>query len=147
MEQVQGLDLAREYLNSEIDLKNILQMLRLSKFLVKVNMSYEQRQGISFSRKFIIDRSKVKQKLQKQKMNQCEVMQAVDEIVQQNKGAAILDKLVDGLDPGQSKIDKRIIYELTGLFDAEFYLDETDREDNFNAGDKEYWKDIANIWR
>jgi len=74
-------------------------------------------------------------------------MQAVDEIVQQNKGAAILDKLVDGLDPIQSKIDKRIIYELTGLFDEEFYLDETDRDDNFGADDKEYWKDIANIWR
>ena len=74
-------------------------------------------------------------------------MQAVDEIVQQKDGAAILDKLVDELDPAESKIDKRIIYELTGLFDEEFYLDETDREDDFNTDDKEYWKDIANIWR
>jgi len=34
----QGLDLARDYLNSEIDLKNIVQLLRVTKFLVKVNM-------------------------------------------------------------------------------------------------------------
>ena len=40
VQQVQGLDLAREYLNSEIDLKNIIEMLRLSKFLVKVNMNF-----------------------------------------------------------------------------------------------------------
>ena len=59
----QGLDLARDYLNSEIDLKNIVQLLRLTKFLVKVNMKMHQRRAISFSKKFIIDRDKIENTL------------------------------------------------------------------------------------
>ena len=62
-------------------------------------------------------------------MKQTKIMQAVEEIRLEKQGEAILKKLVDGLNPNESKVDKRIIYELTGLWDEEFYLDETDQED------------------
>ena len=62
-------------------------------------------------------------------MKQTKIMQAVEVIRLEKQGEAILKKLVDGLNPNESKVDKRIIYELTGLWDEEFYLDETDQED------------------
>lgn len=62
-------------------------------------------------------------------MKQTKIMQAAEEIRLEKQGEAILKKLVDGLNPNESKVDKRIIYELTGLWDEEFYLDETDQED------------------
>lgn len=53
-------------------------------------------------------------------------MQAVDENRKKNQDSVVLNALVDGLDPNKSKIDRRIIYELTGLFEEEFYQDESD---------------------
>ncbi len=116
------MDLARDYLYAEIDLKNIIQLLRLSKFLVKVNMKMHQRRAVNFSRKFIIDQDKVESKRQRESIQGSKSKQTIDgalaaikEDMLVKKEEDVLNQLVSQLNPKESVIDRRLLYELTGM--------------------------------
>ncbi len=148
--QAKSLNLARDNFNDEIDLKNILQLLRMSKFLVKVNMNMQQRRAVNFSRKFIIGKEKVEKKNQKEKTESDRkktfdsALIAMEEQLRVKKEEDALNKLVSQLNPRDSIIDRRLLFELTGMavdIDDNYQADETDpfEDDGFFADFDSRW--------
>ena len=69
--------------------------MRLTKFLVKVNMKIHQRRAISFSKKFIIDGAKI-EKARKQELTKQHVEDsALNTDRQQQRESEILDKIIN----------------------------------------------------
>lgn len=111
---------------------------------------------MNYSRKFIIDQEKVKTKnLKEAIINEEDEEKTIDSALlamkeqkKANKEAHVLEELVSKLDPVNSPIDSRILYELTGMVvdnELNYQGDETDPfEDDayFSEFDPRWFEDI-----
>ena len=88
--------IAKEKLNSEVDMKNIVTFRRISTFLHKLQTKRRQRLSVDYFRRYTVQDSEINRpKQMKRDMTQ--------------------KRILSECEPGRSDIDKRILFEMTGV--------------------------------
>ena len=102
--------------------ENIVQLLRVSRFIARQSMTRSQRLTIDFFRRYTINQKDADE---------------YDECSQTHVRGRSVEAIVNGLNPLESSIDKRIVYELSGikLNDTDFNDDTSFDEDEPTVSD------------
>ena len=107
------MDAAREKLAKEFDFEHVMSVLRISRFLAHLQLSRRQRLTVDFFRKYTVRRKDVDK-------------------AEANPPGMSVEAIVKGMRPREDSIDKRILYELSGLRlnDSDFKDDSSFEEDD-----------------
>ena len=113
---LQKFKIAREKLNGEVDMKNIITFLRISKLMQKMWLSRRQRLSVPYFRCYTIEDYQVEQSRSIEKRGITE------------------KRIISECEPDTNDLDKRILYELTGIkLDPADYQDESSAEEDISV--------------
>ena len=105
VDKYRKFELAVQRLSKEQDIQYIIEMNRITRLLHKAFFFARQRRAVNHSHKYVIaDR---------------DIMATQNEDPQEQKApedpAVLAQKILEGFDPENDKMDRRILYEVTGL--------------------------------
>ena len=125
---LEKFEIAREKFNSEVDLHSMLKLLRIARFMQRLNLKRWQGKSVSYFRRYTIEDYEVERTKQKQELEEGKKVY----MKKQEEAARIeaeKEMILEQIEPRESHIDKRILSETTGrrLNEAD-YQDESQSE-------------------
>ena len=111
------MQLAHEKFDSEVDLKNIIMALRVSKFVGKMETNKRQRDSIAYFRRYTIDDNDVmneKSRRTRREEVEAQLGKEARRQLEQHKLDAEKERVIEGCEPGKNANDRRVLFELTG---------------------------------
>ena len=133
------MGLALSKFESEVDLKNIIAAMRISKFVAKMGTNKRQRNSIDYFRRYTIDDQDLvadQRRTQRQKDMFKELNKDGRAQLEHQTLEAEKEKVIEGCQPDHDPVDRRILFELTGRrFRPEDFPpeDETSQEEDFRV--------------
>ena len=117
---------------------NIINLQRMSKFLLKLETSKRQRRSVNYFRKYTIEDGEIEleNKLKKEKEGREQTPSLELEALERVRIEQEKDMIIEGCKPDESQTDRRILFEMTGkrLITDEFPIeDETEEEFDVNV--------------
>ncbi len=121
MDRNRKFEIAMERLSQEQDIQNLIQLNRITRLLHKSNFLTRQRKSFDYFDKYVITDRDVKIAYQTEKASKS---------AKSPDKKDIIELLLDGFDPEKSRIDRHILYEVTGLrmIDDEFRDDDSSED-------------------
>ena len=125
MIRLRKIKLAQDKLEKELEVMDFVNMTRLTSFVFKVFLQRRQRVSVNYFKRYTINKEDVVDDAHK------------DKALENEKRAISQERLINECIPEDSQIDRRIVYELTGIMlEPHEFLDESSLEDELDDSDR-----------